>query len=259
MAAIRTPLVLILACVLLAGAGLASQWGAGAVWHAVPALGQVPALYLREMLYALAGVAIAAAGLAIIGAAPPMRDGSWRGALGGWGAGMALVAVTFAGLFATGAATTGAGLAFDGAGALLALAVAPGLFLHGLAEEAVLRGLVQRTVAGASGPLAGALAGALAFVGVQALQGYAAPLELATTFMLGLGIGLVCARHGLMAAAGVHGAWSWAESFVLGVPSGAVSAFAGITVTGAPDSVGTAGGLGAATLFALCAAALTRR
>jgi membrane protease YdiL (CAAX protease family) len=259
MAALRTPLVLMLACMLLAGAGLASQWGAGAIWQAAPALGQVPALYLRETLYLLAGGAIAAAGLAVIGAAPPMRDGSWRGALGGWGAGMALVLATFIGLFATGAADAGTGLVFDGAGAGLALLVAPGLFLHGLAEEAVLRGLVQRTVAGAQGPLAGVLAAAIAFTGVQALQGYTAPLEIATTLALGLGIGWICARHGLLAAAGVHGAWSWTESFVLGVPSGAVSAVSGIAIDGAPDSVGTLAGLGAAVLFALLAAALTRR
>lgn len=259
MAVVRTPLILILACVLLAGAGVASQWAAGAIWQAVPALGQIPALYLREILYVLAGVAIAAGGLALLGPRAGLRDGSLRQALAGWGAGMALVAVTFAALFVSGAARLAPGAGFDAGGLLVALAVAPGLFLHGLAEEAVLRGLIQRAAAGLSGPAGGVLAGAAGFVGVQALQGYVAPLELAATFALGIGIGIVCVRHGLLAAAGVHGAWSWTESFVLGVPAGAASAVSGVTVTGAPDSVGTWGGLGAAILFALVAAVLTRR
>ncbi len=259
MAALRTPLVLIIAVLLLAGAGLASQWLAGAIWRAFPAIGQVPALYLREVLYLVAGAGLAAAGLAVLRPGQTMRDGSWREALGGWGSGVVLVLATFAALFATGAATAGAGFGFDGAAAMLALAVAPGLFLHGLAEEAVLRGLVQRCVEGAAGRLAGVIAGALAFVGVQALQGYAAPMEIATTFALGVGVGLICTRYGLLAAAGVHGAWSWTETFILGVPAGAASAVTGIVVQGAPDSVGTAGGLGAAVLFAFLAAVLTRR
>lgn len=260
MVALRTPLIHVAACVLLAGAGVASQWAAAAIWQAVPALGQIAALYLREALYLAAGVGLAVAGLTLIGpTAASIRDGSWRGALGGWAAGAGLVIATFVGLFATGGAETGEGLSLDAAGALLALAVAPGLFLHGLAEEAVLRGLVQRYMSGAFGSLLGITAGAIAFVGVQALQGYAAPLEIATTFLLGMGIGLVCRRHGLLAAAGVHGAWSWTETFVLGVPSGGVSAVSGISMAASSDSVGTFAGLAAAAVFALAAAALTRR
>jgi hypothetical protein len=74
-----------------------------------------------------------------------------------------------------------------------------------------------------------------------------------------VGVGLICTRYGLLAAAGVHGAWSWTESYILGVPAGAASAVTGIVVQGASDSVGTAGGLAAAVLFAFLAAVLTLR
>jgi membrane protease YdiL (CAAX protease family) len=87
--------------------------------------------------------------------------------------------------------------------------------LHGFAEEAVFRGLVQRTFGAKFGALAGIALGAAGWAVFQALQGYVGPLEVTVSLVLGAGFGLLAHRFGLWAAVGAHAGWGFWELDVL--------------------------------------------
>lgn len=90
-----------------------------------------------------------------------------------------------------------------------------GWLAHGFAEEAAFRGMIQPAIGARFGAAAGVAAGAILWVGLQALQGYASPLGLAISLILGVAFGLLALRCGLAAAVGAHAAWGFVELALL--------------------------------------------
>jgi hypothetical protein len=120
--------------------------------------------------------------------------------------GLAWLVLAAAGLVAPVAATQ------TDAVALAALAL-PLLCLHGLAEQWLIQRVAQETCERWRGPWAGLAAAGLVLAGVQAWQGYAHPVEVANSFVLGVLFGLVArSAAGLAGAALAHGLWSWTAS-----------------------------------------------
>jgi hypothetical protein len=108
---------------------------------------------------------------------------------------------------------------------IVPLIMLPAHLAHGLAEQVLLQVIAQRAVMAGAVPgalspvrqLAGAMLAGICLAGVQALQGYASPIELLNSFLLGTLLGVVALGSGGILAAGIaHGLWTWAERLVIG-------------------------------------------
>ncbi len=90
-----------------------------------------------------------------------------------------------------------------------------GWVIHAFVEEALFRGVAQPALAARFGPLVGVIGGALLWTWLQAAQGYAGPIQLAISFLVGFGFGALALRYGLSAAVGAHAGWGFVELVLL--------------------------------------------
>lgn len=97
----------------------------------------------------------------------------------------------------------------------LALFALPWMVLHGMSEQYLVHRLAQDRAERWRGPWPGIIVAALVWTGVQAMQGYVAPVLLVNSFLLGCLFGYVARGPGGVLAAGLaHGLWSWLETVV---------------------------------------------
>jgi membrane protease YdiL (CAAX protease family) len=136
-------------------------------------------------------------------------------------------------LFAAAAVMSAFALAAPGGGVAIAPAVGPvpagtlavwlaGWVIHAFVEEALFRGVAQPALAARYGPLVGVIGAALLWTWLQAAQGYAQPLQLAISFLVGFGFGALALRYGLGAAVGAHAGWGFIELVLLRGQTGLV-------------------------------------
>lgn len=98
---------------------------------------------------------------------------------------------------------------------VVAVFALPWMVLHGLSEQYLVHRLAQDRAERWRGAWSGVIISALVWTGVQALQGYVAPVLLVNSFLLGCLFGLVARGPGGVLAAGLaHGLWSWLETVV---------------------------------------------
>lgn len=91
------------------------------------------------------------------------------------------------------------------------------LTLHGLAEEILMRGLIQRVGHSIWGAWGGIGLAGLCFALLQALQGYVGAWTMLNSLLLGLSLGfLALTSGGIWACVGAHAGWSWLETVLLG-------------------------------------------
>lgn len=118
-------------------------------------------------------------------------------------------------LIATGAASSPRWIGDSTAPVALAVFALPWMVLHGLSEQYLVHRLAQDRAGRWRGAWPGIVIAALVWTGVQALQGYVAPVLLVNSFLLGCLFGLVARGPGGVLAAGLaHGLWSWLETVV---------------------------------------------
>jgi membrane protease YdiL (CAAX protease family) len=145
--------------------------------------------------------------------AKPKLGSVTPGIIGGLGLGLALPALALVIMVATGIAQ----FKLVGADAFALLFPIPFLILHGFAEETMIRGVAQRMGQTLFGPGGGILLAALAFSGLQFLQGYDSLWHVINSFLFASALGaLALCRGGLIAAAVAHAAWTWLETIALG-------------------------------------------
>lgn len=107
-----------------------------------------------------------------------------------------------------------------------------GWVIHAFVEEALFRGVAQPALAARFGPLIGVIGGALLWTWLQAAQGYAQPIQLAISFLVGFGCGALALRYGLAAAIGAHAGWGYVELVLLRGETGLID----LRFTAAGDS-----------------------
>ncbi|TVV72489.1 CPBP family intramembrane metalloprotease [Sphingomonas solaris] len=124
----------------------------------------------------------------------------------------------------------GAGL-FTTGGALILLGV--------VAEELLLRGLLQPTLVRCWGPAAGVLVCSLAFTVIHMVGGWGHPLSLLNILLAGIWFGLLAWRSGgLVAPILAHFGYNWTEEMIFGAsPNPGVGAFGSVVDV---DLVGSA-------------------
>lgn len=118
-------------------------------------------------------------------------------------------------LMATGAASSPRWVGDSTAPVALAVFALPWMVLHGLSEQYLVHRLAQDRAERWRGPWPGIFVAALVWTGVQLVQGYAAPVLLVNSFLLGCLFALLARGPGGVLAAGLaHGLWSWLETVV---------------------------------------------
>jgi membrane protease YdiL (CAAX protease family) len=91
------------------------------------------------------------------------------------------------------------------------------LLIHGLAEEALIRGIAQREGHNYFGPLGGIALAAICFCALQTLQGYGGLWQIINSLLFGAVLGfLALGQGGIWAAIGAHAGWTWLELGALG-------------------------------------------
>lgn len=205
--------VLLAVLIALAGtvaAGFASAELAGLL---VTAGLQVP---LREPLNLLMVLAVGWLAFSRLGPATAIRLGqAGPGAMVGAVVALGVLLAAWGLLIATGAASSPRWIGDSTAPVALAAFALPWMVLHGLSEQYLVHRLAQDRAERWRGAWAGILVAALVWTGVQALQGYVAPVLLVNSFLLGCLFGLVARGPGGVLAAGLaHGLWSWLETVV---------------------------------------------
>ena len=102
--------------------------------------------------------------------------------------------------------------------ALLVISLIYSLFfvlLHGLAEQFLLGVIAQNYAIGKLGYFGGIIIGATLFLLLQTLQGYQTIGLMLSSFAIGLVLAILAQKYGVLAAASLHGFWTWFEVSVL--------------------------------------------
>jgi hypothetical protein len=135
----------------------------------------------------------------------------WPAVAAGVAAGLGPVALAWALLALVGAVAPST--ATETSALVLAVVALPLLCLHGLAEQWLIQRVAQDTCEQWRGPWAGLAAAGLVLAGIQAAQGYAHPVEVVNSCLLGVLFALIArGPAGLAGAAIAHGLWSWTAS-----------------------------------------------
>jgi membrane protease YdiL (CAAX protease family) len=145
----------------------------------------------------------------------------WKGALAGFGAISAVLAVIFAlhGFSIAGIAPLAPPLLIAFAGYTIAFAFV------GLTEEYLFRGYAQRTLAQGIGFWPAAVVLSAVFAAMHLENSGESAAGVTEVFLFGIVFCFVLLRTGnLWFAVGFHFAWDWAETFVYGVPDSGVPA-----------------------------------
>lgn len=85
------------------------------------------------------------------------------------------------------------------------------LFIHGFCEEFIAQKFVRTKLVENYGRLNGILLCALIFPTIQFLQGYRSPIFIIDSYLIGLVFTILANRFGYIAAAALHGIWTWLE------------------------------------------------
>ncbi|MEN9873904.1 MAG: hypothetical protein RL186_801 [Pseudomonadota bacterium] len=113
------------------------------------------------------------------------------------------------------------------------------LTLHGLAEEILMRGLIQRVGHSIWGAWGGIGLAGICFALLQSLQGYVGAWTMLNSLLLGLSLGfLALTSEGIWACVGAHAGWSWLETVLLGQKNQIIKQTHWLTGAGA-DSYGS--------------------
>lgn len=89
------------------------------------------------------------------------------------------------------------------------------ILIHGLAEQFLLAFVAQETATQKYGTLFGILIVAFVFCTLQYLQGYRSIGYILSSIGFGLLIGVLSKRFGMIAAASLHGFWTWIETVLI--------------------------------------------
>ncbi len=175
--------------------------------------------------------------------------------------------------FLAGALAVSLGLAAAGAGGVAAMrpgsGIAVGPFALGtllillgvVAEELLLRGLLQPVLVRAWGTAAGVSASALAFVLIHMVGGWGQPMSLVNILLAGLWFGLLALRSGGLAAPILaHFGYNWVEEMIFGAsPNPGVGVFGSaidVDLTGPAIWGGSIEGLNASVVISVVLGAL---
>lgn len=85
------------------------------------------------------------------------------------------------------------------------------LFIHGFCEEFIAQKFVRTKLVENYGRLNGILLCALIFPTIQFLQGYRSPIVIIDSYLIGLIFTILANMFGYIAAAALHGIWTWLE------------------------------------------------
>lgn len=170
--------------------------------------------------------------------------------------------------FFAGALAVSLGVAAAGAGGGAVLRPSAGIaaapFLLGttlillgvVAEEVLLRGLLQPVLVRAWGPPAGVIASALAFTLIHMVGGWGHPVSLVNILLAGLWFGLLALRSGGLAAPILaHFGYNWAEEMIFGAApnpgAGLFGSAVDIDLTGPAILGGSVEGLNASVMISV--------
>ncbi|MET0269108.1 MAG: type II CAAX endopeptidase family protein [Sphingomonas sp.] len=208
------------------------------------------------------GIAIsvlALAGMLLSGVRPPAGLGPWRLTGAAFPAGFVAVSIALAGGWAAGVAglRPGGGVV-DGEAFLLGTLV---ILLCVVAEEMLLRGLLQPALVGAWGARVGVPLCALAFAAIHMVGGWGHPFSLLNILLAGIWFGLLALRSGGLAAPILaHLGYNWTEEMLFGASpnpgAGAFGSVIDVDLTGEAIWGGSVEGLNASLAVSLVLAAL---
>lgn len=89
------------------------------------------------------------------------------------------------------------------------------MIMHGFAEQFLIQKLAQQNFDAMFGRNAGILAAGFAFASLQTWQGYSDIIYIINSFMIGVLMAMFAIKFGIMAAATMHGLWTFFETQLL--------------------------------------------